>query len=213
MRRARAEPRWLESVYRPTEARCASETALSLVAQPCSDVITATASNELPTFACAHTRTRQSVLSLGRRRSTRACGVRAPSRAGWSRFTALRKLVAPARRLSSSLHSRAPTCQPGPPSSSRRSRVRTRDRATACSVLGGGAARALAVCARRATLVRNGPYPMEARCASVTAIYLGARPCSDVAAAASNEHSRRLRVRTRERATACSLSISPKTPG
>ena len=63
---------------------CASETALSLGARPCSDV-PAAASIELPAFACAHTLTRHRTLSFGRRRTTHACGACVPRRAGWSR--------------------------------------------------------------------------------------------------------------------------------
>ena len=62
------------------EAHCASETALSLGARPCSDV-PAAPSNKQPAFACARTQTRLRLLSLGRRRSTCACGVRVPRRA------------------------------------------------------------------------------------------------------------------------------------
>ena len=68
-------------------AHCASETALSLGARPCSDAL-AMAPNEQPAFACAHTRTRQHELSLGRRRSTRTYGAHALRRAGWSRLMA-----------------------------------------------------------------------------------------------------------------------------
>ena len=67
----------------PSEAHCAVESALSLGARSCTDV-PAVASDEQPAFACAHTRTRHGALSLGRRRSMRACGVCAPRRAGWS---------------------------------------------------------------------------------------------------------------------------------
>ena len=66
------------------EAHRTSETALSLGARPCSDV-PAVVSNEQPAYACAHTQTRHHALSLGRRRSRRACGVRAPRLAGCSR--------------------------------------------------------------------------------------------------------------------------------
>jgi len=65
------------------EAHCASETALSLGARPCSYMLD-TAFNEQAAFACTHTRARHSMLSLGRRRSTRACGVRVPRRTDWS---------------------------------------------------------------------------------------------------------------------------------
>ena len=142
------------------EAHCASETALSVGARPCSDV-PAAASNEQTAFACAHTRSRHHALSLGRRRSTRACDVRALRRAGWSRSMLLRKPTAPARRPSPSVHGRAPTCQPRPPTSSRRSRVRTRERATARSLSGGGAARALATRARRTAMGVAGPRATE----------------------------------------------------
>ena len=57
----------------------------------------------------------------------------------------------------------------------------------ALSLSGECAARALATCARRAALVEVGPCPMEAHCASETALSLGARPRSDVPAAASNK--------------------------
>ena len=70
---------------RPTKARCTSEAALSHGARSYSDV-PAAASSEQPAFACAHTQMRHCVLSLGRRRSTCACGVRALRRVGWSRF-------------------------------------------------------------------------------------------------------------------------------
>ena len=65
---------------RLTEAHCASDTALSLRARPCSDV-PAAGSNEQPAFA-AHTRTRHRALSVGRRRRMRTCGACAPRRAG-----------------------------------------------------------------------------------------------------------------------------------
>ena len=136
---------------------------------------------------CARQSATARALSLGWSRSTRACGVREPRCAGWRRFTALGKPTAPARWPSPSLHGRAPTCQPGPPTSIRRSRVRTRERATTRSLSGGGTARALAVCARRAVLVVVGPRPMKARCASETALSLVAQPCSDVPTAATNE--------------------------
>ena len=67
----------------PMKAHCTSDTALSVGARPCSNV-PAAASNEQPAFACAHTTTRRRTISLGRRRTTPVCGVRAPCRAGWS---------------------------------------------------------------------------------------------------------------------------------
>ena len=69
-----------------------------------------------------------------------------------------------------------------------------RDVGCACSALArhyarshweGSAARALPTCTRRAALVGVGPYAMEAHWDSGTAAFLGARPCSDVPAAAS----------------------------
>jgi len=44
----------------------------------------------------------------------------------------------------------------------------------------------LAACARHAALIGVGPCVMEARCASETALSVGARPCSEELAAASN---------------------------
>ena len=55
------------------------------------------------------------------------------------------------------------------------------------SLSGGGAARALATCARRAALVRVGSCPMGAHCANKTALFVGARLRSDVPAATSNK--------------------------
>ena len=65
------------------EAHCASETALSLDARPRSDV-PAAASNEQLSCAYAQAKMRLCALSVGRRRSTRACGVCGPRRVGWS---------------------------------------------------------------------------------------------------------------------------------
>ena len=94
--------------------------------------------------------------------------------------------TAPATRPSPSVHGRALTCQPRPPTSSRRSRVRTRQRANARSLSRGGAPRALAAHARCSALAGVGPCPMKGDCASETALSLGARPRSDVPAAAPN---------------------------
>ena len=62
---------------------------------------------------------RRRSLSLGRRRSTRACFARAPCRAGCDRFVSHRK-AAPARGLSPSARGRGVTCQLRPPTSSQR---------------------------------------------------------------------------------------------
>ena len=85
------------------------------------------------------------------------------------------------------MHGRAPTCQQRPPTSSRRSRVRTRERATARFLSGGGAARAFPACARCAAVVEVGSCPMNAYSVSEAALSLGARTCLDVPAAASDE--------------------------
>ena len=82
---------------------------------------------------------------------------------------------------------RGPTSQPRFPTSRRSSCVRTRDRATARPPSGGDAARALATCARPASLVGADLYPAEAHCASGTALSLGSRPCSDMPAAVSDK--------------------------
>ena len=102
---------------------------------------------------------------------------------------ALVKNTASARRPFPSVHGRAPTCQPRLQTSSRRLRVRTRKRATACTLSGGSAAPALAECARCAALVEVDPCYMKAHCASETVLSLGARPRSVLPDAASNEQS------------------------
>ena len=66
---------------------------------------------------------------------------------------ALRKPASPAGRPSPSVHGRALTCQPRPPTSSRRSRVHAHERATARSLSGGGAEHALVACVRLAATV------------------------------------------------------------
>ena len=136
---------------------------------------------------CARKSATARALSLGRRRSTRACGVRAPRRAGWSRSmpygSPLRQRDGPLPRCTAVLRRASRGLQ-------RAADLRMcarQKRHRALSLSGGGAARALAACARRAALVGVGPCPMEAHCASETALSLGARPCSDVPAAASNE--------------------------
>ena len=72
----------------------------------------------------------------------------------------LRMSTATARRPSPSVHGRASTFQQLTPTSSRRSHLRARERATAYSISGDGAARALAAHARRAVLVGVGPCPI-----------------------------------------------------
>ena len=76
------------------------------------------------------------------------------------------KPTTPASRPSPTLHGRAPTCKPRPPTSSRRSSVRTRERATARSLSRGRrrATRACGVCVpRRASWSRFIPYETPLR--------------------------------------------------
>ena len=98
------------------------------------------------------------------------------------------KPTALAGRSSSSVHGRAPTCEPQNPNEQLtcvHAQVRTAQAARALSLSGASAARALATCACHAALVGVGSYLMEAYCTSGTAVSLGARPCSLVRAAAS----------------------------
>ena len=156
-------------------------------------------------------------LSLRRKRSTRACDVRARCRAGWSRSISY---GSPLRQRDG----RLPRCTAvlrrasrGVQTSSLLAYVRksnSANRARSLSLSGGSAPRALATCARAAALVGVGPYPMEAHCASGTAVSLGARPCSDVPAAASKRASllayvRKSKIR-QPRALSLSLSLSPR---
>jgi len=71
----------------PMEAYCTSGTAVSLGARLCSDVRAACSKRAADLRACAsqNCANRARSLSLGRKRSTRACDVRAPRRAGWHR--------------------------------------------------------------------------------------------------------------------------------
>jgi len=117
-------------------------------------------------------------------RSTRARGVCAPR---WLESApAIWKPTAPARRCSASVHRRAPTCLPRLPTSSFLAHVRKKKRHRACSLSLEKAQHARLRCVR-AALVGVGPCPMEAHCASETALSLGARPRSDVPAAVSNK--------------------------
>ena len=113
--------------------------------------------------------------------------MRVPRRDDWSSDHTRRKPTAPAGRPSPSVHGRDPTCQPlsslGQVGCARSSLVSH----CACAISGECAAHALATCARPAALVRVDPCLIEAHCASGTAVSLGARPCSDVRAPASNE--------------------------
>ena len=69
----------------PMKAYCASGMAVSLGARPCFDVRAPCSKRAADLRACAsqNCSIRASSLSLGRKRSTRACDVRAPCRSGW----------------------------------------------------------------------------------------------------------------------------------
>ena len=148
--RARAVPRWLWSVRpqkRRTHRREASLLRRAAVVRRASCSLQESAGFRV---ACASAPLRS--LSLGRRRSTRACCARAPCRAGCGRPMP-RKGTASARGLSPSARGRGATCQLRPPTPSRLSRVHARARHCARCLSGGGAARELAARARRAALV------------------------------------------------------------
>ena len=57
----------------------------------------------------------------------------------------------------------------------------------ALSLAGGSATRGLVACACLATLIRASPCLVKSLCASKTGLSFGARPCSEVPAAASNK--------------------------
>ena len=84
LRRVHAPPRWLALVHipwKPTAPARRPPPSVHGRASACQS----RPSNEQTEFKCAHTRLRRRTLSLRRRLSTRACDVRAPRRAGWSR--------------------------------------------------------------------------------------------------------------------------------
>ena len=100
---------------------------------------------------------------------------------------ALWKPTVPARRLSSSVHGRAPTCQTRPQTSRFLAHVRKKPSATARALSAGRRRSTLAGevhAPRRAGWSRFLPYGSPL--ASKTAFFVGARPRSDVPAAASN---------------------------
>ena len=84
LRRARTAPHLFASVYVISKGTAPARSILSLGARLCSDMLDV-APNGHPVCACGHTRSRHCVLSLGRRRRTRACGARAPRHDGWIR--------------------------------------------------------------------------------------------------------------------------------
>ena len=137
---------------------------------------------------CARKSATALALSLERRRNTRDCDVRAARRDGWSRLllyvSPLCQRDDPLARCTAALRraSRGGLQQAGfLPMRARKSTTASLSPST------GGAARSLATCARRAALVGVGRWPMEAHCASETALFVGARPRSDVPAAVSNK--------------------------
>ena len=89
----------------PMKAHCTSGTAVSLGARPCFDVRAACSKRAADLRACAsqNCANRARSLSLGRKRSTRACDVRAPRRAGCSR-------PIPYESLLRQRHGRLPRC-------------------------------------------------------------------------------------------------------
>ena len=111
---------------------------------------------------CARKKAPLRACSLSREEAQHARLRRARAAPRWlDSVQTLWKPTAPAGRPCPSVHGRASTCQPRPPTSRRSSRVRTRNRAPARSLSGGGAARALAACVRRAALVAIGLRPTE----------------------------------------------------
>ena len=185
---ARAVPRWLWSASAPKQS-----TAPARGLSPPARAVVRRASCGLQrqaSAACSRGAARLRSLSLGRRRSTRACCARAPCRAGCGRSMPT-KGTAPARGLSPSARARGATCQLRPPTPSQR-RVSQRG-ACACArcLWGGGAALELATRARRAALVVVGRAHKE-HCAGERPLSFGARLWCDVPAAASNAKQRRL---------------------
>ena len=111
---------------------------------------------------CARKNATARALSLGRRRSSRACVVRAPRRAGWSRSVT----------YGSSLRQRGAISLGARPCSDMPAAASTEQLTCACAQvkkrhcvrflsLGRRPARALSACARPAALVGVGPCPME----------------------------------------------------
>ena len=103
----------------------------------------------------------------------------------WS-VHALRKGTEPARSLSTSVQDRAPDV-PAVAFNEQPASRRTQARYCVGCLWGGGAARTLTTRARRAALVVIGPCPTKGYCTGKKPSPLGARPCSNVPAVASNE--------------------------
>ena len=173
LRRARAPPRWLESahaLWKPTAPAGRPSPSVHGRAPTCQP----RAPHEQLTCVRAQVRTappRALALSREEAQHARLRRARAPPRWLESAHT-LWKPTAPAGRPLS-LGAR-PCSGVQAACSTRAADLRacaSQNCATARarSLSGGGAARALATCARPAALVGVGPYPMEAHCASGTA--------------------------------------------
>jgi len=95
---------------------------------------------------CARNQAPPRALSFSREGAARArtCGVRASHRAGWDGMLPYEWPTAPARRPSSSVHGRAPTCQPRPATSRILAYVRKKPSATARALSAGRRRRTLA---------------------------------------------------------------------
>ena len=197
-----------------TEAHCVSGTVVSLGARPYSDV-PATASKREAYLARAQVKKRNPrALSLSEEEAqhARLRRARAPPRWLESDHT-LQKHTVPAGRPSSSMHGRAPSCQPRPPNGKltcicaivKKQKAQT---ARALSLSGGSAARALSRFARPAALVGARPYPTKAYCPSGAAFSLGARPCSYVRAAASKREAYSRMCASQKAQTARARSLS-----
>ena len=196
------------------EAHCASGTAVFLSARPCSDV-RALASNEQLTCACAQVKKappRALSLSFSREEAQHARLRRARDPPCWLESAhTLWKSTAPAGRPSPSVYGRAPTCQPQPPNEQItcvRAQVKQRQ-PRALSLSEEEAQHAvLPTCARAAALDEVGLYSIEAQCASGKAVSLGARPCSDVSAAASKREAYLRTCASQTAPTARAISLS-----
>ena len=139
-----------------------------------------------------------------RRRSTRACCVRAPCRAGCGRLIPHERNL---RWREASLHRRATVVQRdsyGVRRQASSARIAQRTRAGARCLWEGDAALELAACARNTVLIVVGPCPVEGHCADERPFSICACLWCDVPAAVSNAKPAPL-VTRRTRAVACCL--------
>ena len=183
------------------EGHCTSERPLFFGARPCCDV-PAAASNTQPVCACTRSAPLRS-LSLGRRRSTRACDARAPCRAGCSRSDAygrhctereasLLRRKAVLRRASRGLHTAAG--------------LRVQRASAPLRSLSLGRRRSTRACDARAPRRAgcSSLRTMEGHCCSERPLSFGARPWCDVPCGL--QHSARLCVCS-ARARHCARSL------